>query len=198
MRTNQERVWLGRPVGRRIQLAAITGGIAIIFGAVVLVAFGVLGSRGQTPLVTSSPTPESSPQRQGDVLGSTVAGSCVERYNPAALTNRGFAFDGTVTGIGQPSSVGNENVDPNVPVTFTVHRWFRGGNGDEITVAMFPPDATTSVDTTTYAVGSRLLVSGDDRWGKWSMEDPVAWACGFTRWYNEAEIQSWAQTFADE
>jgi predicted transcriptional regulator len=93
--------------------------------------------------------------------------SCVETYRPGTLAKRGFAFDGTVTSIGEPSSGGREVIDPYLPVTLT--------------------------NTT----GSRLLVSGEDRWAKSPMDSPIAWACGFTRLYNAADAQSWELTSAD-
>jgi hypothetical protein len=60
---------------------------------------------------------------------------------------------------------------------------------------MFAPDEVTSVENTGYAVGSRLLVSGEPRFGGAALDDPIAWACGFTRWYNEADAQTWEQAF---
>ena len=60
---------------------------------------------------------------------------------------------------------------------------------------MLPPDVSTTVDNTTYAVGSRLPVFGEARWVGSPMDGPVAWACGFTRWYSQAEAQSWDQAF---
>lgn len=60
---------------------------------------------------------------------------------------------------------------------------------------MFAPDEVTSVDSTTDAVGSRLLVCGESRLGGAAMDDPVAWACGFTRRYNQADAPIWEQAF---
>ena len=107
---------------------------------------------------------------------------------------RAFAFDGTVVSIGERPT-GTEEADPYVPVNFTVSQWFRGGNGDKVTVAMFPPVVHTSADNASYAVGSRLLVSGEDRWGSSRLDNPIAWACGFTRWYNRTDAQTWKQAF---
>jgi hypothetical protein len=168
--------------------------------AVVLVLAAILSGCGQGPGVPpTGPSPTltagSTPQRQGDVFGSNVAGSCVEAYSPATLAKRALAFDGTVTTIGQPSPSGREVADPYVPVTFAVNRWLRGGHGAQVTVAMFPPDTTTTVDNAPYGIGSRLLVSGEDRWGSPSLDSPVAWACGFTRWYTDADAQTWQRAF---
>ena len=186
-----------KPTRRRIQLAAIAAGIATITLA-VLASNGVIGTRNQPPTAAANPTqasePTQSPERQGDVFGTGMASSCVEEYSPKTVTGRAFAFDGRVVNIAERRS-GNDEADPYVPVTFTVSRWFRGGHGDQITVAMFPPEAHTTVDNASYAVGSRLLVSGEDRWGSSLLDNPIAWACGFTRWYNQADAQVWEQAF---
>jgi hypothetical protein len=179
--------------GRRIQLVAAAAGIAVVAVA-VLAATGVLGSRSQPPPAASNSTHQTpSAEPQGDVFGTGVGLSCVETYSPQTLARRAFAFDGTVVSIGEPSSTGHEVADPYVPVTFAVTHWFRGGQGDRVTVAMFPPDAVTSVDNATYAAGSRLLVSGEARFGGAPLDDPIAWACGFTRWYSPADAQTWEQ-----
>lgn len=185
-----------RPARRRIPLAAGVVAAVAVVGAATVVSMAMLDSGRQPPPVASSPTGSGEPSppedRQGDVFGDGVGLSCVEEYSPQTVAQRGFAFDGTVIGIGERSS---EEGDPYLPVSFTVHRWFRGGPGDEVTVAMLAPDEATSVDNTTYAVGSRLLVSGEPRFGGAPLDDPVAWACGFTRWYNQADGQTWEQAF---
>ena len=61
--------------------------------------------------------------------------SAIEQYSAKTLRQRAFAFEGTVVGI-------ETRVDPKLPdrdqerswVTFQVHRWFRGGTGDEVSI----------------------------------------------------------------
>jgi hypothetical protein len=187
-----------QPTRRRIQLAAGVVAAVAVVGAATLISMAMLDSGRQPPPVASSPTGSGEPSppedQQGDVFGADVGLSCVEEYSPQTVAQRGFAFDGTVVGVGERSS-GTDVGDPYVPVSFTVHRWFRGGPGDQVTVAMFAPDEVTSVENTGYAVGSRLLVSGEPRFGGAALDDPIAWACGFTRWYNEADAQTWEQAF---
>ena len=57
------------------------------------------------------------------------------------------------------------------------------------------PGAATVESTPYYEIGSRLLVSGEPRFGGSPMTDPVAWACGFTRWYTPADARTWQDTF---
>lgn len=42
-----------------------------------------------------------------------------------------------------------------------------------------------------YGLGSRLLVSGEPRWGGTALEDAIAWGCAFTRYYDPATANSW-------
>jgi hypothetical protein len=183
-----------RPARRRIQLAAAALGVVVVALAVAA-STGVFGPRGQRPPMASDPTPSPTqaqdPDRYGDPFGAWAANSCVPPERMPAPT---FAFDGTVAGIGaQPPADPVTGPAVHVPVTFTVNRWFRGGSGERVTVAMSPPAPGSSsvVDEhgPGYTIGSRLLVSGSD-----GSEDPgskVAWPCGFTLWYNRADAQAW-------
>jgi hypothetical protein len=122
---------------------------------------------------------------------------CAEAYRPATLAERAFAFDGTVVAIAAPAPAGEEDLGY-VDVTFRVEEWFHGGDANQFTVSMFPPDVVSSVDNETYQVGSRLLVTGEDRWGSESLDEPVAWYCGFTRAYSPAMADEWRQAFATD
>jgi hypothetical protein len=46
-----------------------------------------------------------------------------------------------------------------------------------------------------YAVGTRLLISGESRWGA-GLSDAVAWGCGFSRYHSTAEASEWRDAFA--
>jgi hypothetical protein len=199
MRTSDQPASPRQSTHRRIRLLAVAAGVAVVVVVVVVLsAMGLLGLRSQPPPESPNPTQShqqtQSAERQGDVFGPGAGFSCVETYSAQTVADRGWAFDGTVVSIGERSAAA-EVADPYVPVTFTVTRWFRGGPGDQVTVAMFPPDSVTSVESATYAVGSRLLVSGEPRWGGAPLDNPVAWPCGFTRWYNQADAQVWEQRF---
>jgi hypothetical protein len=47
-------------------------------------------------------------------------------------------------------------------------------------------------------MGSRLLVSGEPRWGGTPLEDPIAWGCGFTRYYDSGTAKSWKQALSEQ
>ena len=95
--------------------------------------------------------------------------------------------------VGQ-ADPGKAETFPEVPVTFEVHHWYRGGQGQQVTISMMPPGAITSAGNATYSVGSRLLVSGEPRFGGKPLDDPIAWSCGFTRWHTAEDAQTWQQT----
>jgi hypothetical protein len=127
-----------------------------------------------------------------------AAGSCAETYDVETLTGRDFAFDGTVVEIG--SAAAAEADLGYSPVTFDVHEWFVGGSSDRVTVAMPAPDRVSSdgvqgLDDATYGVGTRLLVSGEPQWGGEPLDDPIAWMCGFTRYYDDQSATQWRTAF---
>jgi hypothetical protein len=128
-------------------------------------------------------------------LFSAETTSCVESYNPAAVRGRAFAFDGEVVEVGP--SVTNRSDGSElamVGVTFAVREWFSGGGDDTFTVDMLPPDQASEPSSEhgpAYALGSRLLVSGEPRWGGQPLESPIAWTCGFTRYYDQDAAAQW-------
>lgn len=103
----------------------------------------------------------------------TGSAVCVEQYSPAALANRTFAFDGTVTAI---------NGDK---VTFAVSDGFRGVDGDTITLDApgMTGTAVTSAGGPNLVIGERYLVAGDATF---------VWACGFTQPYDAAVAAQWS------
>ncbi|MDP9405582.1 MAG: hypothetical protein M3O86_03130 [Actinomycetota bacterium] len=116
--------------------------------------------------------------------------SCVEEYSPEGVANRAFAFDGVVTSIGpgQSNRGGDGSLDL-AAVTFALNEWFSGGTSPTVTVDMerVPlPEGDPS-----YGVGSRLLVSGEPRWGGAPLDDPIAWGCEFTRYYDAPTADAW-------
>ncbi|WP_422740348.1 hypothetical protein ACN263_14595 [Micromonospora sp. WMMD729] len=136
--------------------------------------------------------------KPGDPLA-VGAAQCVKAYSPRTLAEQGFAFDGTVTGIGPARTErGNQPPVDLRAVTFQVHTWFRGGSAGTAVVDMWPPTAGTGTGDATaehapaYQVGTRLLVSGTPRWGGAPLADPIAWGCGFTRYYSPLFAAEWA------
>ncbi|WP_344506842.1 hypothetical protein [Dactylosporangium maewongense] len=130
--------------------------------------------------------------RRGDVFAGTSASqSCVEAYSAQSLARRSFAFDGSVTGIGATDAA----TGMFLPVTFKVHRWFRGGSAESVTVGLPNPTGGVSLEVAPFGIGSRLMVSGEPRFGGPPLTDPVAWACGFTRWHDAVDAEVWQQSF---
>lgn len=121
--------------------------------------------------------------------------SCVESYSPQALAGRAFAFDGVVVNVGPSVTDRGGDGDLGLPgVTFEVREWFTGGGADTVTVdvqAPFAGSAEASDPAYAYGIGSRLLVSGEARWGGSPLEEPIAWACGFTRYHDRDTAADW-------
>lgn len=124
-----------------------------------------------------------------DSAGDAMAASCAQEYSIDTLADRDFAFDGRVSEIDRTAAAGFD--DGYVDVTFAVHEWFRGGTDDTVRVEMLDPDVTTSMDGPAFAVGTRLLVSGEPRWGGEPLDAAVAWTCGFTRAYDSDTAAQW-------
>jgi hypothetical protein len=142
--------------------------------------------------VAASPVPSAA--RTGPVP-ETASASCAEVYAPQAIGKRAVAFDGTITGTGAGTSnkVGKGALATKA-VTFRVNEWWRGGTGGSVTVDMMSPGGTPQANDeqgVPYEVGTRLLVSGEPRWGGQPLDDAIAWGCGFTRYYDEATASSW-------
>lgn len=120
--------------------------------------------------------------------------SCFERYDSAAVARRAFAFDGTITKIRPvPRTMVGEAVLDTVAVTFSVNEWLRGGRASTVTVQMYPPAGirSSSAESPIYNIGTRLLVSGEPRWGGGPLDEPIAWSCGFTRNYDPTTANAW-------
>ena len=167
-----------------------------------LVSVALLGGACAAP---GDAVRESSPRRAPSPAGQATAGdtrppvvearaSCVETYTPGAVAGRGFAFDGTVVrvGTGQTDRAGTGQLNY-AGVTFAVSEWFVGGSAASVIVDMPPPgEHTATVELPpSYQIGSRLLVSGEPRWGGAPLEDAIAWGCGFTRSYDADTAAEW-------
>jgi hypothetical protein len=192
---HRRRVWAALGSGAVGTLAVVAG---------LLVTTGP-GGQGATPPIAA---PARSTTQPGLPSGTPAVGrtghgavpfggsqDCVAAYSPAAVADRAFSFDGTVTAIG-PSLPNRPDMDPGlVAVTFRVNQWFRGGSGATVTVDWYSPgqrNSATDPSLASYGVGSRLLVSGEPRRGGAPSDSPVAWTCGFTRYYDPHTAADWA------
>ena len=185
-----------RASSRRWQWVAVPAAVVVTAAVVVGVA-ALSNQQGSPTTVMADP---SSPvvggeQREGPLFGRDAAVSCVEGYSPQAVTGRAFAFDGTVADIGE-GTTNREGVGkvPLAAVTFDVNEWFLGGAGSQVTVDMARPSAGATEDEmgANYDVGTRLLVSGEPRWGGLDpTEDGIAWGCGFSRYWDTQTADAW-------
>lgn len=197
-----ELVRRGRAARRRRRYMVVGAAAASL-----VVGTGVaLAMTGDTVAPQANPLPTPSQQvpvdptgdRRGE-LPQPGAASCVEVYDSgrAIAEQAVFAFDGVITDITTPglsNRPGSGELDL-VSVTFHVEEWFAGGSGPEVTVDLYPPlseDEGRSEDAApSYAPGSRLLVSGSPRWGGAPLDDPIAWMCGFTQYYDQETAEAW-------
>jgi hypothetical protein len=181
---------------RRIQFAwggAGAAAAASVALAAVLVGGGQLVGESSLEELTARPPAISG---QGAVPDSGMA-SCVESYDAGnPVTGRAFAFDGTVAAIG-PAVTDRDGLDSGLAgVRFEVNEWFDGGSAATVVVDLTKPDLSGLEEfPPAYGVGTRLLVSGEPRWGGAPLDDPIAWGCGFTRYYDEATADSWRAAF---
>ena len=183
-----------------LRLRLLTPAFARIVTAPILIAAVVLGTwltGDRAPVRSATPVPISS---QGP-LPSNFSASCVEGYDLTTLKGRAFAFDGTVSNMSamQPPADGSGALDGYVTVTFTVNEWFRGGDQATVTLDMMGPINGSLViedQEMSYGVGTRLLVSGEPRFGGRPLQAAIAWACGFTRYYDKDTAASWHQAFS--
>lgn len=179
----------------RARRATITVGLVAAATATIVVVPSTLdGDRRDRSTTasrssTSPTTPTEGTSRSGPLPGSAV--SCVEQYSPREVMDRAFAFDGTVAAIGPGNTDrGDEGDLGYAGVTFEVHEWFRGGDTPTITIDLEPPGATVE-GRPAYDVGTRLLVSGEHRWGGSSDADLLGWGCGFTRYHDPVTAEAW-------
>jgi len=186
---------------RRTTLAWAAGGSVITVAAVAALVGSLPGGdhdgsaiSSPSPRTSLHSTPSSTPAR-GAVPGSDTA-SCVEAYSAKTLVGQAFAFDGTVIALGpaRTNRPGGGQL-PLVAVTFGVHEWFHGGSGESVTIDMSPPLDRGEDGVPSYDVGTRLLVSGQPRWGGAPLDDAIAWGCGFTRYYDSATADLWQHAF---
>jgi hypothetical protein len=123
--------------------------------------------------------------------GVTTLGSCAVEFSEATLADRSWAFDGTLAAVG---TIADSQMGTVPSATFHVNYWFRGGSARQVTV-QFEMGALSEF-VPSVAEGTRLLVSGEPRWGGQPLDDPVAWGCGFTQPWSADAASSWANALA--
>jgi hypothetical protein len=176
-----ERARAVEPVVRRLAAAG-----ALILGGLVSAC------QSDAPAVEARSSTTST-TRAGDGTGAASddlagpGGSCVSTSTVGGLRERAFAFDGTVIEV-------TDEADPRYPepgvllprARFEVHEWFEGGSGATVAVWM----------QRDVSPGERLLITGEPRWGGDPLDDAIAWECGFTMAWSDADARGWAQAFS--
>lgn len=180
---------------RRIAKGALTS-VAAAAGIAVAASL-----TGHIPISTPSAPSVTAEHggRGGEPVPGGAAASCVESFSPTALARRSFAFDGTVLAVG-PARSNRPQGDqlPLLGVTFRVNKWFTGGADRTVIVDMSPETVSGATDDERglpFTVGTRLLVSGEPRWGGPALNAPIAWYCGFTRYFDEQQERQWRAAF---
>jgi hypothetical protein len=143
----------------------------------------VFASAALAVLVACSSKPQSAPRSSEPVTtgGGAALGSCVERYSPATLAKRSFAFDGTVKSSAKSTTETGADT-----VTFTVNHWYKGGSATEVTLKTYGLGGVTSAGSISGRAGEHMLVTG---------EEDNLWTCGFTQPYSDAGAAEWNATF---
>lgn len=149
-----------RRMGMRIALGMAS---AVAVAAAAIGGYALLADEAEPRIVGGEP-----------ITGGGMA-MCIQ-YDEALLLEQEVAFDGTLV-----ETDGRR-------ATFTVHRWFKGGEGDEITL-----DAEGLVGGGSVALigvgleeGTRYLVSGSGGF---------VWACGYTVTFDTDLADHWAELF---
>ena len=176
----QRRSRIGRGTG--VLVAASVAGLAVVGG-------GWLSGPDEPVPAPAAPQPAAS-QRTG-ALPDEATASCAVSYSPRTVADRAVAFDGTAIAFGPAHSERPNSATRSVGVTFTVHEWFVGGAGPTVTLDMPRFGYMSDYGPPYYGPGTRLLVSGEHRWGGKTWADVISWGCGFTRYYDRSTADSW-------
>jgi hypothetical protein len=113
--------------------------VAVVVGVVVSLSGGGGGDTpGEDPttLALSLPAPD-------------AAGSCVV-FDVAFLAEMPVAFAGSVTAVGADQ------------VTLDVDHWYRGGDADQVTVAVPSQQSSAALDGVDFRQGERYLITATD------------------------------------
>jgi hypothetical protein len=150
-----------QPLKRKLALGVA---MAVVATAVAGGAYALLRDKAEAVIVGGEP------------IGGGMA-SCI-RYSDDLLLENQFAFDGTLVS-------GNED---GTQATFEVHQWYRGGEGDTVTLNAegmlgYGPIALIGLS---LLENQRYLISGNDGHVN---------ACGFSVTYDTALAGHWAELF---
>ena len=124
------------------------------------------------------------------IVGAPLDGGaqmCIQ-YEDAILLAQDVAFDGTLVSVETVDS-GSEIDLPQNLATFEVHRWYKGGEGDTVTLdagILYGDGDTIALVGASLEIGERYLISGTDGF---------VWACGYSYTYDTHVANHWAELF---
>ena len=173
METNRTAPRSRRPLLQKLAIGAATLAIG---AAAAGTAYAVLHDDG-AEVVAGSDTTTAETVVGGEAIGGDPMAMCIQ-YTDETLAGLGMAFDGTLLSA---TANGTE-------VVFEVHRWFKGGEGAQVTLSaegLINADSIALVGAH-LEVGQRYLVSADEGY---------VWACGYTLTYDTALAEHWAELF---
>jgi hypothetical protein len=151
-----------RPLWQKLALGM---GTAVVVATAAVGAYVLIGDGAEEVVVGGEP------------IGGDPMAMCLQ-YTDEMLTDQQVAFDGTLVSA---TPDGREAV-------FEVHRWFKGGDGDRVTLSAegLMIEESIALVGASLEVGQRYLVSGTDGF---------VWACGYTLTYDTALAEHWAELF---
>ena len=164
------------PEARKIRW---TRPVAMIAGAMAVLAMAV----GAYAVFGSDDAPEA-------IVGAPLDGGaqmCIQ-YEDAILLQQDVAFDGTLVSVEEIPSTGEIDLPQNL-ATFEVHRWYKGGEGDTVTLdagILYNSDNSIALVGASIEIGERYLISGSDGF---------VWACGYSYTYDTEVANQWAELF---
>jgi hypothetical protein len=150
-----------RPLLQKVALGAAA---AVVVAAVAVGAYALFGDNAGNVV-------------GGEAVGGDPMAMCLQ-YTDETLAGLGMAFDGTLVSA----------TESGAEVVFEVHRWFKGGEGTQVTLSaegLINSDSIALVGAH-LEVGQRYLVSADEGY---------VWACGYTLTYDTALAEHWAELF---
>jgi len=150
-----------QPLLRRVAMGA---GLAVVAAAIAGGAYALVGGGAEQAIVGGQPI-------------DSGAAMCIQ-YTEEMLADQEMAFDGTLVSANADGS----------EVVFEVHRWFKGGEGAQVTLSAqgLIGEQSLALVGARLEVGQRYLISATDGY---------VWACGFSLTYDTALAEHWAELF---
>ena len=154
--------------------------LAVAAGALAVLAMAV---GGYALFAQEDSAPEA-------IVGAPLDGGaqmCIQ-YDDATLLAQDVAFDGTLVSVETVGGGGEIDLPQNL-ATFEVHRWYKGGEGDTVTLdagILYGDTNSIALVGSSLEIGERYLISGSGGF---------VWACGYSYTYDTQVADHWAELF---